>query len=143
MKHNLLDSSIGYLINRTSLNLNNLLARRLRDFEITPEQFVLLSRLREEEGLSQKELALRSEKDPPGVTRMLDNMLSKDLIIREQNDRRTFSIFLTEKARSIYNELERIENNTMREITEELTEEELNTLFNLLGKVKQSIDKLS
>ena len=143
MDHNLLDSSIGYLINRTSLNLNNLLARRLRDFEITPEQFVLLSRLMEEEGLSQKELALRSEKDPPGVTRMLDNMLSKDLIIREQNDRRTFSIFLTEKARSIYSELEIIEKNTMREITEELTEEELKTLFNLLGKVKQSIGKLS
>ena len=47
----------------------------------------------EEEGLSKKELALRFAKDPPGVTSILDNMLSKDLIIGEQNDRRTFSIY--------------------------------------------------
>lgn len=54
LEQSLLDVSIGYLLNRTALNLNNLFARRLKDYNITPEQFVLITRLVEEEGITLK-----------------------------------------------------------------------------------------
>ncbi|MCM3766117.1 MarR family winged helix-turn-helix transcriptional regulator [Neobacillus niacini] len=142
MKQSLLDSSIGYLINRTALNLNNLLARRIKDYNITPEQFVLISRLMEEEGISQRELAIRSEKDPPGITRMLDNMLAKGLITKEHNDRRSLSIFLTEKARTIYYDLEKIEQQTMKDIVQGLTEEQIHSLKIMLTQIKGNIGGL-
>ncbi|HEY2421610.1 MAG TPA: MarR family transcriptional regulator [Neobacillus sp.] len=139
----IIDSSVGYLLNRTALKLNTLLTRRLNVYNVTPEQFVLLTRLMEEDGLSQKELALRSEKDPPGVTRILDSMVTKGLIKREnqENDRRTFSIFLTEKARAIYNELVVIEQQTMKDMLNGLTEEEINFFRNVLKQIKKNVEK--
>jgi DNA-binding MarR family transcriptional regulator len=142
MEQSLLDSSIGYLINRTALNLNNLLARRLKDYNITPEQFVLLSRLIEEEGISQRDLALRSEKDPPGITRMLDNMLAKGLITKQHNDRRSLSIYLTEDARKIYKDLVKIEQETMSQIVMGLTEEQVHYLKTMVKQIKQNIGRL-
>ncbi|SDM87205.1 MarR family winged helix-turn-helix transcriptional regulator [Bacillus sp. OK048] len=142
MEHSLLDSSVGYLLNRTALNLNNLFARRLKDYNITPEQFVLITRLIEEEGISQKELALRSEKDPPGITRMLDNMLAKGLITKQHNDRRSLAIYLTEEARAIYKDLLIIEHQTMKDIINGLTEEQVNSLKTLLSQIKQNIGEL-
>ncbi|MEH7252425.1 MarR family transcriptional regulator [Neobacillus niacini] len=142
MEQSLLDSSVGYLLNRTALNLNNLFARRLKDYNITPEQFVLITRLIEEEGITQKELALRSEKDPPGITRMLDNMLAKGLITKQHNDRRSLAIYLTEEARAIYKDLLKIEHQTMKDIINGLTEEQVNGLKTLLTQIKQNIGEL-
>ncbi|MEH7247440.1 MarR family transcriptional regulator [Neobacillus niacini] len=142
MEQSLLDSSIGYLLNRTALNLNNLFARRLKDYNITPEQFVLITRLVEEEGITQKELALRSEKDPPGITRMLDNMLAKGLITKQHNDRRSLAIYLTEEARAIHKDLLKIEHQTMKDIINGLTEEQVNSLKTLLKQIKQNIGEL-
>jgi MarR family transcriptional regulator, transcriptional regulator for hemolysin len=142
LDQSLLDVSIGYLLNRTALNLNTLFARRLKDYNITPEQFVLITRLMEGEGITQKELALRSEKDPPGITRMLDNMLAKGLIKKQHNDRRSLAIYLTEDARNIYKDLQLIEQQTMKDIISGLTEEQINTLKQLLKHIKQNIGKL-
>ena len=142
MEQSLLDSSIGYLLNRTALKLNNLFARRLKDYNITPEQFVLITRLIEEEGISQKELALRSEKDPPGITRMLDNMLAKGLIKKQHNDRRSLSIYLTEEARTLYKDIIKIEQQTMRDIITGMTEEQVNCLKTLLIQMKKRIGEL-
>ena len=141
MEKSLLDSSVGYLLNRTALNLNNLFARRLKDYNITPEQFVLISRLVEEEGITQKELALRSEKDPPGITRMLDNMLAKGLITKQPNDRRSLAIYLTEEARTIYKDLLIIEHQTMKDIINGMTEEQIHCLKTLLIQIKGNIGK--
>lgn len=141
----LLDSSVGYLLNRTALKLNTLLTRRLKDFNVTPEQFVLITRLMEEDGLSQKELAQRSEKDPPGVTRILDSMVTKGLIKREnqENDRRSFLIYLTEKARKVYKELLIIEQQTMRDIIDGLTEEQINSFKDILKQIKKNMGNVS
>ena len=69
-----IEKSIGFIIYRSALKMKSTLQRILKDrgFDITPEQWGILRVLREEEGISQKEIGDRLFKDKPNVTRMLD-----------------------------------------------------------------------
>ena len=73
---------------------------------------------------------------------MLDNMLAKGLITKQHNDRRSLAIYLTEEARTIYKDLLSIEHQTMKDIINGLTEEEVKGLKTLLKQMKQNIGEL-
>ncbi|GAB4246242.1 MAG: hypothetical protein Tsb0034_25170 [Ekhidna sp.] len=62
---------------------------------ITSDQWIILKRLSEESGLSQRELAESISKDPASVTRILDLLEKEKLIRRVKADRRSFTIVLT------------------------------------------------
>lgn len=66
--------------------------------ELTIEQFVILKSLKEEDQLSQTELADRVMKDNPTVTRMLDLLCERGFTQRhpDPEDRRKYLISLTE-----------------------------------------------
>lgn len=101
------DDSIGYLISIAGLRYKGETWRRLKPFAVTPEQWVVLNRLSTEEGVCQRELAGRIVKDQPNTTRILDKMEQKGLIRRDPDplDRRAFLVFLTEKGKSVREEL--------------------------------------
>ncbi|HEX2914086.1 MAG TPA: MarR family winged helix-turn-helix transcriptional regulator [Chloroflexia bacterium] len=79
--------------------------RCLRDLEVTPEQWqalVYLSGYQGEGGLTQNELAEITLKDKTTISRLVENMLKLDLLVRtEGEDRRTYRLQLSEKGRSI------------------------------------------
>lgn len=64
---------------------------------LTAEQWSLLITIHKEDGISQKELAERTEKDPANVTWMLDQLERKGFVSRVTNpeDRRSFSMYIT------------------------------------------------
>ena len=97
------ETSIGFIIYRTALAMKSALQRTLKErgFDITPEQFGILHVLREEEGLSQREIGNILFKDKPNVSRMLDALERKRLIFRQPTDRRRYSIFLTEEGKKL------------------------------------------
>ena len=91
-----IEKSTGFIIYRTALAMRASLQRVLKEqeFDITPEQYGILMLLREEEGLSQKEIGDVLFKDKPNISRMLDALERKRLILRQSSDRRSFAIFL-------------------------------------------------
>lgn len=72
----LLDESIGFVVNQTALKLRTEMARRLKPFGLTPEQWSVLNRLAEQDGISQRELATRTFKDQPTTARILDKLMA-------------------------------------------------------------------
>ncbi len=102
-----IEKSIGFLIYRTALAMRATLQRTLKDqgFDITPEQYGILLVLREEEGLSQKEIGNILFKDKPNVSRMLDALERKRLIFRQPTDRRKYAIFLTAEGKTLIEEI--------------------------------------
>lgn len=98
-----LDDTLGFSIHKAAARLRHALGQHLRQFELTPEQFGLLGRLWEQEGLSQRELADRLFKDKPTITRMLETLDQRGLIRREHHDhdRRVFRVFLTAAGRAL------------------------------------------
>lgn len=95
----------GTLIARTSrvIRLSFTQAFRESGLDITPEQWVILDKLYENNGLSQTDLASDSFKNAPTVSRIIDLLCDKKLTERQrfENDRRRYKIFLTKEGKAL------------------------------------------
>lgn len=98
-----LDDSLGFILNRVNTKLKNELFQRLKEDDITPEQWAILNRLWEREGVTPKELADLTFKDKPNTSRILEKLIAKGLVIRNPHpvDKRAFQIFLTDEGRLV------------------------------------------
>ncbi|UTE77169.1 MULTISPECIES: MarR family transcriptional regulator [unclassified Rossellomorea] len=138
------DESIGLYTSHTVKNIIRFLTLHLKDFDVTPEQWTVLKRLAEQDGISQKQLAIRSEKDQPTVTRILDILERKELIYKQKNaeDRRSFLIFITEKGMKAKEELSPfIENLYEDTILKGISEEELEVYKSVLSQINANMTK--
>ena len=99
----ILEKSTGFLIHRTSVRLRIDMLRKFKEkgYDVTPEQGLVLNTVWEHEGIYQRELADRTMKDKPTITRILDVLENKKLIYRQadSSDRRIFKIFLTNEGK--------------------------------------------
>lgn len=90
--------SVGFLMGITHRKLSTLLLQRLKEFDITPEQWSVLYQIVSEEGMIQKEIAIRTYKDKPTMTRIINQLETKGFVTRKEGkeDRRSFLIYSTE-----------------------------------------------
>lgn len=99
-----LDSSPSYKLYRTARLVRSDMSKLFKSMEtvITPEQWVLLFRLNETDGQSQREIADKFFNDPPSITRMVDALVNQRFVVRVPGtkDRRKFLIFLTHDGRN-------------------------------------------
>ena len=86
------------------IKLNYLQVFRELDLDITTEQWVILDRLAEGDGISQTDLANDSFKNAPTVSRIIDLLRKKGLIEKKQSaeDRRQFRIYLSSLGRACH-----------------------------------------
>ena len=84
------DSSIGYLVGRTSRSIMKRLSKKFikAGFDITYEQWSLLVHLFNQDGLSQNELSLMAVKDKASITRLVNALEKKNIVLRRsfEND---------------------------------------------------------
>ncbi|ABQ25335.1 MarR family winged helix-turn-helix transcriptional regulator [Geotalea uraniireducens] len=140
-----LDAPLGYVINKTALALKNELGRRFKPYDITVEQWRVLNRLWEKDGLTQKELAEQIFKDQPNTTRILDKLQNKGIIRREASpdDRRAFIINLTGEGRMLRAQLLPVACQMGEDVFTGISEEEQLLLKVLLNKICANIDTIS
>ncbi|WP_096200678.1 MarR family winged helix-turn-helix transcriptional regulator [Bacillus sp. FJAT-45350] len=145
MNYNLMNQSLGFLISVTHRRSSQVVLNRLKVFCITPEQWSVLYRLSDKDGISQKEIAIRSEKDQPTITRILDSLFQKGLIEKKssEKDRRVSLVFVTEKGRSVLKETIPIEKSVWEDLTKGFTDEERHLLKELLFKVNNNITMIT
>jgi len=132
-----LDTSLGFIMARASMRYKNELGRRLKPYGVTPEQWVALHRLLEQGGLTQKELAERTAKDQPTITRILDKLEQKRLIRRSdsQADRRAFRIHLTGQGIQLLEQLMPVSQQVREEACRGITDRELAALTATLDRI--------
>ncbi len=97
------DNCLGFIANRLVKAFLKLLDHKLEDFNLTGAQFCVLTKLFEEEGLTQTQLAQRLYIESPTLVRTLDRLEEAGLIERRRvpSDRRAFHIFLTQAGRDM------------------------------------------
>lgn len=80
----------NFLTGKATTALTRRLQQNLKEsgINITAEQWSILYNLWQEEGLTQQELANRTFRDKPSVTRLINNLEKLNLVIRV-NDRET------------------------------------------------------
>lgn len=94
------DWSLGMQLSRSYLSFKRAATKRMEQHGLTPEQFSVLSELHKQEGISQKQLALTTERDQTTVGKILDKLVKKGLVIRsaDPRDRRAFILLTTKEG---------------------------------------------
>lgn len=92
------------LLRRAWYGLNQAFRRRIAHLKLTPDQFTVLRTLKEQDGISQRELTSLMSSDPNTVASLLERMEKAGLIKREthEKDRRANRLGLHPKGSAKY-----------------------------------------
>ncbi len=90
---------------------------KLRNVDITIEQWSVLYHLWKEDGMSQQQLCDATFRDKPSITRLVDNLEKLKLVKRvaSKDDRRINLIYLTKEAQQLQEQTVEIANQTLNE----------------------------
>ncbi|EKD31387.1 MAG: transcriptional regulator, MarR family [uncultured bacterium] len=113
-------------------------------FNLTPEQFLVMDTLWDEGVLSQQKIADIIFKDKNSVTKLIDALENKGLVIRvpDKTDRRLNQIHLTERAILIKEDITKIAIESTDGIIKDIPKEELHVFISVLNKMAKNIDSL-
>ena len=138
-----IEKVILFQIDKTS-KISKLYSQREFDrlgMGITVEQWILLKLIDENDGLTQKELAEKSLRDPASITRTLDLLSTKGFIERKpvEDNRRQYSICLKEKGSKFIKQYISVVETHRAKSIEGITNEELDTLNRLLNIIQKNM----
>ncbi|WP_367210309.1 MarR family winged helix-turn-helix transcriptional regulator [Sphingobacterium sp. R2] len=129
----------NFLTGKYSIAVMRRLQRNLREagLSITSEQWSIMYNLWIEEGLTQQELAIRTFRDKPSVTRLINNLERVNLVIRvnDKNDRRSNLIYLTKTGRKMKDEGMKQARNTIEQALEGLNDDQIAVSNTILHRV--------
>ncbi len=114
---------------------------QLAPCKATAKQFVLLSLLIEEDGITQHELVQRASSDPNTIRAMLVLMAKRGLITREchPNDRRARTVTLTRKGRLVYQKMAKEIKPLQEELAGLFSEDEAYILIAFLERISEAM----
>ena len=125
--------------------LRNYIDHRAKARGTTRAQWIVLFRLREQEGLSQVDLADVLELQPISLVRLLDRLVEHGLVERRSDprDRRANRLFLTASGRQLADDLDSLRNAIATDVLHEVPTAALETSLKTLQDVKDRIKALA
>ena len=138
-----IDESIGYIIGRTSMALQRELEKQFHahGYAITAPQWAVISRLSEEDGLTQNEIAKRTFKDKTTVARILARLEEHGHIVRRQDpdDRRYHSVYLTDKGKRLNEALVPLTRDVLHHSQKGLDTQQIQDLIATMNQIYKNI----
>lgn len=112
-----------------------------KNFGITPEQYLILLLIIENEGVYQRQICEITLKDRANVARIVEILLQKDLIkkVIDSNGRRIYKITATQKGKDLIKKIDPCDMELKEFITRGISEEELEITKNTLTKIKENV----
>lgn len=116
---------------------------KANDRHMYPGQHKLLSLIKTNEGITQRDLAEKNMCTPATITGMLNKLEKHRYINRipDQFDKRILRVYLTPEGRQLANHAETFMASLVEQLFDGFTEEELHTLISLIMKMKNNISK--
>ena len=138
-----LEESLGYLVGRAGRSMGARLNRNFTDagFDVTCEQWAVLMNLWNKNGQSQQELAGITCKDKTSVTRLIDGLEKRDLVVRtpDKIDRRQKLIYLTNKGKNLQQRLIQIVQKTLLDAQKGISPKEIAICKKVLRSVYENM----
>nr|WP_321401644.1 MarR family transcriptional regulator [uncultured Desulfobacter sp.] len=143
----IIDQSIGYLVGRLSRAIIKRLSKKFQDagFDISYEQWSVLVHLYREDGQTQQALARTAVKDKAAVTRLLNGLEKKNIVLRipDRNDKRSNFVYLTNKAKEIKPHLVGFVEEMLDEAAQGLDPEEMDRCRTTINRIFSNFDRLN
>jgi MarR family transcriptional regulator, lower aerobic nicotinate degradation pathway regulator len=133
-----IEKSIGFLLAKAYQRACAIFKEEFDSYDMTPQQFGLLAFLWQEDGLSQTELSARSQIDRTTMGGIIDRLEKEGLIERRHHpdDRRAYQVFLTDRSKTLEDELSSVACRVKERVNDPLTAMEQETLVRLLEKLR-------
>lgn len=130
-------SSPAFLLAQVGAHAASRFAERLRELELIPAHAGMLRILAATPGITQQALAMALGALPSRLVALVDELEGKGLLERQSDDedRRRYSLRLTEKGRETLQSIGRIAREHQQKLLAALSEEERRQLSNLLRRV--------
>jgi MarR family transcriptional regulator for hemolysin len=140
MSLNLKRQLVAQLVESSRL-LRNYIDQRAKSRGSTRAQWIVLFRLREQEGLSQVDLADVLELQPISLVRLLDRLVEHGLVERRHDprDRRANRLFLTASGRQLVDDLDTLRDSIATEVLQDVPSESIQTSLETLRDIKERI----
>ncbi|GAE31054.1 MarR family winged helix-turn-helix transcriptional regulator [Halalkalibacter hemicellulosilyticus] len=134
-----LEDALGFLVSMAGRSLSNSVQRTFTEngFDATTEHWTVLVQLWNRNGLTQLELAERTGRDQASMSRLIRNMLNRELIDRKKDPRdgRCKRIYLTIKGKEQQKKLMDLVQQTLEEATAGIPEEDVATTKRVLKEI--------
>lgn len=140
-----IQDSLAYRLHRTARLLRKHfldLARR-EGLSLTPEQWFVLNKLRQQDGQTQSELGESIFSDRPNMTRMLQKMESEGLVVRREDadDARCTRVFLTSNGKALEASFARIVPSARGRIFKDIKADDIDRLKETLRILENNLEK--
>jgi MarR family transcriptional regulator, transcriptional regulator for hemolysin len=135
---------ISQLIESSRL-LRNYVDQRAKTRGTTRAQWIVLFRLREQEGLSQVDLAEVLELQPISLVRLLDRLVEHGLVERRSDpkDRRANRLFLTRAGRQLADDLDSLRDAIAADVFQGIPTASIEASLKALKDAKERIKTLA
>ena len=121
--------------------LRNYIDHRAKSRGTTRAQWIVLFRLRQQEGLSQVDLADVLELQPISLVRLLDRLVEHGLLERRHDprDRRANRLFLTASGRQLVDDLDSLRDSIASDVLQDIPTGAIETSLETLRDIKERI----
>ena len=135
---------IAQLVESSRL-LRNYIDHRAKSRGTTRAQWIVLFRLRQQEGLSQVDLADVLELQPISLVRLLDRLVEHGLLERRHDprDRRANRLFLTPGGRQLVDDLDSLRDSIASDVMQDIPADAIETSLETLKDIKDRIKGLA
>jgi MarR family transcriptional regulator, organic hydroperoxide resistance regulator len=138
-----MEDKFGFLIGKTYKLCKTFLQKLIEreGFDITIEQWLILSFLFHKDGQPQVLLTKIAEKDKTSITRIIDDLENKKYVHREPGriDRREKEVYITEKGRTFVENKMAIFRREEKEFLKDISAKDFETMKNVLKKIISNI----
>ncbi|MCP3872359.1 MAG: MarR family transcriptional regulator [Desulfobacteraceae bacterium] len=142
-----IDSSIAYLVGRTSRSIIKRLTKKFSDagFDVSYEQWSILVHLYRKDGQTQQELSNIAVKDKAAITRLLNVLEKKNIVLRvpDRNDKRSKLVYLTNKAKDFKTDLIAVVEELLEEAEQGISSEEMHRCKTTVNKIFLNFNRLN
>lgn len=116
---------------------------KLQAIGLYPGQPLIIKAIKEEEGVTLKQLADLTTRKPATITKAIQRMEQQGYVKRkpDSKDSRIIHLHLTELGNEKYEKMIAFDQEKHRVLEEAITEEEIEILYSILFKIKKSLEK--
>ena len=138
-------NSVGYLMKRCGILLTQIAERRFETQPISFTQWIILIRLTQQEHITPTELTEHLGHDMGALTRIVDDLQSKGLVVRgrSETDRRAVQISATAEGRHLALETKKFVVDLANDLVEPYTAAETDLMISLLQRLLVHMEGIS
>ena len=138
-----INEEMTYLVYVMQKRMRRQMSAALDRDDITLEQYVVLYNLVDQDGINQKSLSHKVDKDQATLARILDILENRGYVVRRttEKDRRAFLVFITDEGKRKVKEIARRLGAVHNEIVEGIPSDRVDLFVELIKQMNQNLSE--